>query len=143
MPGRPDFRSVYRAEPRISSSRRIRRVQRSPITWEEVADHLHPHATFEIAGGGRHEGATAFLAAFDALKPIIDRNDVRSVIVADSTRVCVLYDFVTRTPIGPVVSAEWLTVENGKITSSYLLFDKGRWPEVMQHVRMAAASVSA
>lgn len=105
--------------------------------WDAVAGLLHPDATFEIAGGGRHEGAAAFLAAFDGLKPIIERNDIRSVI-ADGDRVCVLYDFVTRTPVGAVVSAEWLMVENGRITSSYLLFDKGRWPEVMRHIQAAA-----
>ncbi len=109
--------------------------------WDEVAASLSPDATFEIAGGGRHEGAAAFLAAFDGLKPIIERNDIRSVI-ADGDRVCVLYDFVTRTPVGAVVSAEWLTVENGKIVSSYLLFDKGRWPEVMQHAQRAAPARS-
>ncbi len=102
--------------------------------WEEVGSLLDPRATFEIAGGARHEGAAAFLAAFDVLRPLIERNDIRSVI-AEADRVCVLYDFVTRTPVGPVVSAEWLTIENEKITSSYLLFDKGRWPEVMQHMQ--------
>ncbi len=106
--------------------------------WDDVAAALQPGATFEIAGGGRHEGAAAFLAAFDALKPIIERNDVRSVI-SEGDQVCVLYDFVTRTPVGPVVSAEWITVEDGKIASSFLLFDKGRWPEVMQHLRGQAA----
>ena len=110
--------------------------------WDEVAGLLHADATFEIAGGGRHEGAAAFLAAFDGLKPIIERNDIRSVL-ADAERVCVLYDFVTRTPVGGVVSAEWLTIENGKILSSYLLFDKGRWPEVMQAARAAVAPASA
>ncbi len=107
--------------------------------WDDVAFQLHPDATFEVAGGGRHEGAIAFLAAFDALKPIIERNEIRSV-VADGDTACVLYDFVTRTPVGPVVSAEWVTVRDGKIVSSYLLFDKARWPEVMQHVQRAAAA---
>lgn len=107
--------------------------------WDEVSALVHPEATFEIAGGGRHEGHTAFLAAFDALKPIIERNEIRS-ILADGDRVCVLYDFVTRTPVGGVVSAEWLTIDDGKIRSSFLLFDKGRWPEVMQHAQAAAPS---
>jgi predicted SnoaL-like aldol condensation-catalyzing enzyme len=106
--------------------------------WDDVAGMLHPDATFEIAGGGRHEGAAAFLTAFDTLRPIIERNDVRSVI-ADGDRVCVLYDFVTRTPVGPVVSAEWINVDGGRITSSYLLFDKGRWGEVMQSIAQLAA----
>ena len=110
--------------------------------WDEVASRLHPDATFEIAGGGRHQGAAAFLAAFDLLKPIIERNDVRSVI-ADGNRACVLYDFVTNSPVGGVVSAEWLTIEQGKITSSYLLFDKGRWPEVMEHIQKMGAGVPA
>ncbi|MBJ7594125.1 MAG: nuclear transport factor 2 family protein [Candidatus Dormibacteraeota bacterium] len=110
--------------------------------WDEVAALLTPDATFEIAGGGRHEGATAFLAAFDALKPIIERNEIRSVIT-DGDRAVVLYDFVTRTPVGGVLSAEWLTIEDGKVASSYLLFDKGRWPEVMQHLQRPVAPPSA
>jgi hypothetical protein len=30
-----------------------------------------------------------------------------------------------------VVSAEWLTLTEGRIASAYLLFDKARWPEVL------------
>jgi predicted SnoaL-like aldol condensation-catalyzing enzyme len=110
--------------------------------WDDVAALLHADATFEIAGGARQQGATAFIAAFDTLRPIIERNEVRSVI-AEGNRVCVLYDFVTRTPVGAVVSAEWIEVDGGKILSSYLLFDKGRWPEVMQHARQLAARTPA
>jgi hypothetical protein len=52
----------------------------------------------------------------------------------------VLYDFVTTTPVGPVASAEWLTLdENGQITSVYLLFDKARWLEVLDHLNLTAA----
>lgn len=60
--------------------------------------------------------------------------------IGDADRVCVLYDFVTRTPAGPVVSAEWLTFEDGRITAVFLLFDKQRWPEVLEQLKTSSAS---
>ena len=45
-----------------------------------------------------------------------------------------LYDFVTETPVGPVASVERLTIEDGRIRSIWLLFDKGRWPEVVERL---------
>jgi SnoaL-like domain len=97
---------------------------------DEVATYLHPDVTFETPGGARTSGANQYLAALRRLGPIIAGNEIRSVL-ADGDRVCILYDFVTATPVGPVVSAEWLTFTEGRIASVYLLFDKARWPEVL------------
>jgi hypothetical protein len=105
---------------------------------EDVATYLDPAMTFESPGLPTHDGAESYLAALERLRPIIARNDIRSVL-ADGDRVCVRYDFVTDTPVGAVVSAEWLTLTAGRITSVYLLFDKARWPEVLEHLNITPA----
>src|SRR5262249_60041614 len=106
---------------------------------EEVATYLHPDVTFTSPGIPAHDGAESYLAALRRLSPIIARNEIRNV-TTDGDRVCVLYDFVTSTPVGPVVSAEWLTIKDGKITSVYLLFDKQRWPGGLQHLNLDRAT---
>ena len=106
---------------------------------DDVGTYLHPEVTFESPGLPSHSAADSYLAALERLGPIIAHNHIRSVL-ADGERVCVLYDFVTDTPVGAVVSAEWLTFEDGKISSVYLLFDKAHWPEVLKHLGVSAAS---
>jgi hypothetical protein len=49
----------------------------------------------------------------------------------------VLYDFVT--PICPVASVERLVIGGSVILSTWLLFDRSRWPEVMQELQRRAA----
>ncbi|MHB8469519.1 MAG: nuclear transport factor 2 family protein [Gaiellaceae bacterium] len=105
----------------------------------EVAGHLRPDVTFSGPGMPLLRGVDAYVAALERLRPIIARNEIRSVLV-DGDEACVLYDFVTDTPAGAVVSAEWLTIEDGRIGSVYLLFDKARWPEVLQQLELSAAS---
>lgn len=106
---------------------------------DEVRTYLHSAVTFDSPGLPSHTGVDSYLAALERLGPVIAHNDIRSVL-ADGERVCVLYDFVTDTPVGPVVSAEWLTFDDGKISSVYLLFDKARWPEVLEHLGVSGAS---
>ncbi len=79
-------------------------------------------------------GAAAFVQGFENLRPITLRNEVRE-IIADDEGAAVLYDFVTDTPVGPVLCAEFLAVEDGGIRSSTLLFDWCRWPEVLQELK--------
>ena len=94
---------------------------------------LHPDATFGGTIAAPLEGREAFVGAFRRLGPIIARNDVREVVV-EGDRAFVLYDFVTDTPVGPVLSGELLTFEDGLIRSSVLLFDQRRFPEVLQEL---------
>ncbi len=42
-----------------------------------------------------------------------------------------IYDFVTSTPAGAILSVEYLKFEDGRITSSLLVFERLHWPEVM------------
>jgi SnoaL-like domain len=102
--------------------------------FDRLAELVHPDATFGGTVKGETHGAEAFVQGFRNLGPIIARNDVRELVV-EGNRAAVLYDFVTDTAVGPVLSAEFLTVEDGLIRSSVLLFDHRRWPEVVRELQ--------
>jgi SnoaL-like domain len=108
--------------------------------FDRLAELVHPDATLDGTVKAQAEGAEAFVQGFRNLGPIIQRNDVRDLVV-EGDRAFVLYDFVTDTPVGPVLCGELLTIEDGLIRSSTLIFDWRRWPEVLQELqaRMTAA----
>jgi hypothetical protein len=82
----------------------------------------------------RHAGAVRLGGEGDVyLGPIIVRNDIKQLIV-EGNKACMLYDFVTDTVVGPVLTGELLTVDDGRIRSITLLFDWRRWPEVLQEL---------
>jgi hypothetical protein len=99
---------------------------------------LHPDVEFGGATAVELRGAAAVAEGFRRLGPIVLRNDIRQLIVEDDTAF-VLYDFVTDTPVGPVLTGELLTVEDGLIRSITLLFDWRRWPEVLQELERRTA----
>ncbi|MBJ7602400.1 MAG: nuclear transport factor 2 family protein [Candidatus Dormibacteraeota bacterium] len=109
---------------------------------DEVAQYLREDVTFDGPGLTSSRGADAYLAALRRLEPIIARNEVKSILV-DGDEACVLYDFVTDTPVGAVASAEWLRLEGDRIASVYLLFDKANWPTVLQALKDRASVPSA
>ena len=90
---------------------------------------LDPDAEFTL-GDNTFRGRDAFVGAFRRLLPIIDRNDIRHLFV-DGDEACVVYDFVTNTPVGPVLSVEYIKLRNGRIASSTLVFERLHWPEVL------------
>ena len=90
---------------------------------------LDPDAEFTL-GDNTFRGRDAFVGAFRRLLPIIERNDIRHVFV-DGNAACVVYDFVTSTPVGPVLSVEYIKLRNGRIASSTLVFERLHWPEVL------------
>jgi ketosteroid isomerase-like protein len=94
---------------------------------------LEPDAEFTL-GDSTLRGRDAFVGAFRRLVPIIERNDIRHVFV-DGDEACVVYDFVTSTPVGPVLSVEHLRLRNGRIASSTLVFERLHWPEVMAVIK--------
>lgn len=110
--------------------------------FDRLAELVHADATFGGTVKAETRGAEAFLQGFRNLGPIIARNDVRELVV-EGNRAAVLYDFVTDTAVGPVLSAEFLTVEDGLIRSSVLLFDHRRWPEVVQELQARVARAPA
>ena len=96
-------------------------------TLEEL---VHPDATMDGTVKAESKGAEAFVQGFRNLAPIIERNEIRDVIV-EGDRAFVLYDFVTDSPAGAVLTGELLTVQDDRIRSSTLIFDWRRWPEVL------------
>jgi hypothetical protein len=106
---------------------------------------LDPDAVF-VVGDTTLRGADAFIGGFRRLTPIILRNEIRKLFV-DGDEACVIYDFVTDTPAGPVKSIEYLKVKSGRILSSLLVFERLHWPEVQavikERAERKAATVSA
>lgn len=102
--------------------------------FDHLAELVHPDATFSGTVKAETQGRDAFVQGFRNLGPIIERNEVRGLIV-DGDRAAVLYDFVTDTPVGAVLCAEFLTFEDDLIRSSTLIFDWRRWAEVMQELQ--------
>ena len=71
-----------------------------------------------------------WMAALRRLLPVLQRNDVRQVVV-DGDSACVVYDFVTDTEAGAVPCAEWITIDaDGRMTEIRLLFEKTHWAAV-------------
>ena len=100
---------------------------------DRVAQMLHPDLDFDGSVARPTHGSAAYMAGLPRLATIVVRNDIRDVVV-EGNRAFVLYDFVTDTPAGAVLSGELLTFEDGLIRSITLLFDWRRWPEVLAEV---------
>jgi hypothetical protein len=90
--------------------------------WGAVTAVLHEQVQF-VGPGNAVTGAAPYLAVLQRIAPVWVRSDVKSVL-SDGSEVGVLYDFVTDTPAGAVPIVEWLSVEQGKIKSIKLLFDR-------------------
>src|SRR5262245_16878219 len=97
---------------------------------DRLEELVHPDATMDGTVKVEVKGREAFVQGFRNLAPIIVRNEIRDVIV-DGDRAFVLYDFVTDSPAGAVLTGELLTIEDDRIRSSTLIFDWRRWPEVL------------
>ncbi len=109
--------------------------------FDRVAELLHPDAEFVLTAAPPIRGVDAFVGALRRLAPIIVRNDLKSTIV-DGKDVAVIYDFVTDTPAGAVPTIEWLTLEDGLIRTSRLIFEREHWPAALAILkqRMAVAT---
>ena len=90
--------------------------------WDAVTAALHEQVQF-VGPGNAVTGAAPYLAVLQRIAPVWVRSDVKSVL-SDGSEVGVLYDFVTDTPAGAVPIVEWLGIEQGKIKSIKLLFDR-------------------
>ena len=64
-------------------------------------------------------------------------------ISVDGDEVCVIYDFVTDTPVGPVPSVEWIGMRNGKIKSVRLTFHSLEWPAIREEALRRAKVATA
>ena len=102
---------------------------------------LEPDVEFTL-GDNTVRGVEGFVAWFQRLMPIIVRNDIRKVFV-DGEEACVIYDFVTDTPAGAVLSVEHIKFRNGRLASTLLVFERLHWPEVLAELAGRAARQSA
>jgi ketosteroid isomerase-like protein len=113
--------------------------------FERLESLLHPDLVFGGAAKETH-GAAEYLAGLRRLAPAVIRNEVKTILV-EGNQAFVLYDFVTDTPAGAVLSGELLTIDDGLISSITLLYDMRRWPEFLQslagRVEAAPAAVNS
>ena len=72
--------------------------------------------------------AAEHLESLRGVASVVERVDVQRV-VADGDDVIVVYDLVTRTPVGTARIAEWKTLRDGKIASIRAYFDSHPWRE--------------
>ena len=100
---------------------------------EALPPMLEEDASFTL-GDNTLTGRDAFVNAFRRLLPIIERNDIRHLFV-DADEACVVYDFVTNTAVGPVLSVEHIKLRNGRIAASTLVFERLHWPEVLEELK--------
>jgi len=108
---------------------------------DRVAEMLHPDIEFDGTAKPTH-GREAYMSGLPRLVSVLERNELHDVIV-DGNRAFILYDFVTATPAGRVLSGELLTFEDGLITKITLLFDHRRWPEVIGEIQRRAQAALA
>ena len=90
---------------------------------------------------GQEFSKPEWIGALRRLSTALERNDIRRLFV-DGNEACVVYEFVTDTPVGPVPSVEMIATADGRLTRTDLIFEKGRWPEVMAEIgrRLSLAS---
>lgn len=102
--------------------------------FDRLAALVHPDATFGGTVSADAEGVDAFVQGFRNLRPITLRTDIHEVVI-DGDRAAVMYDLVTDTVAGSVLCSEFLTIQDGLVKSSVLLFDWRRWPAVIDEIR--------
>jgi hypothetical protein len=102
---------------------------------------LEPDVEFTL-GDNTVRGVDGFVAGFQRLMPIIVRNDIRKVFV-DGEEACVIYDFVTDTPAGAVLSVEHIKCRNGRLASTLLVFERLHWAEALAELADRSARQSA
>ena len=109
---------------------------------DRVRRMLHPDVEFDGTAKPT-KGRDAYMSGLPRLVSVLDGNELIDVLV-DGNRAFILYDFVTATPAGKVLSGELVTFDDdGLITKITLLFDHRRWPEVIAEIQRKAAAAPA
>jgi len=68
--------------------------------------------------------------ALSRLAPMVDDIEVKKIFI-DGNDACVIYDMITRTPVGTAPIVEWHTVEGDKISAIRVFFDARPWAAAM------------
>ena len=108
---------------------------------DRLAELLHPGLAARRPSG-RVLAKPEYLAGTRRLALIVLGTEVRRVFV-DGAEAVVIYDLVTDTPAGSVLTTEWLTIEDGLIRSTVLLQDGRRWPEALEEMERRGAGAPA
>lgn len=98
-----------------------------------LAELIHPDATFDGTVTRPVAGREAFVQGFRNLSPVTVRTDVHRMVI-DGDRAALLYDLVTDTAAGAVQCSEFLTVSDGQVLASTLVFDWRQWPDVLAEI---------
>jgi len=98
---------------------------------------LAPDVTFQ-GPAATLSGVREVTAAYRLVSTILVRNDLKKAF-ADGDDLCLIYDFVTDTPSGAVLTMEWLRLDHGKVRSIRLLTDHVKWPPAVEEARRRAA----
>jgi copper chaperone CopZ len=108
--------------------------------YEQLLKFLHSDFTFD--GGITVHSAQDFI---DMLKEhsaandvVVLKNDIQALFV-DGNEACVIYEMVTNKPVEPVSVVEWITIEEEKILSTQLKFDRLSMRQLMDEVRKEKA----
>ena len=109
---------------------------------DRVTEMLHPDVEFDGTAKPT-SGRDAYMSGLPRLVSVLEGNELRDLIV-EGNRAFILYDFVTASPAGRVLSGELVTFDDdGLITRITLLFDHRRWPEVIAEIQRKAAAAPA
>ena len=110
--------------------------------FDRFEELLHPDVEFGGMTAFELQGAGPVAEGYRRLGPVIVRNEIRELVV-DGDTAFVLYDFVTDTTAGAVLTGELLKFQDGRVRSITLLFDWRHWPEVLQEVKRRTAQPAA
>jgi hypothetical protein len=108
---------------------------------DALREMLHPELEFDGTVARATRGRDEYLSGLPRLVSVLKGNELRAVLV-DGERSFVLYDVVTDTSAGPVLSGELLTFEDGLIRKITLLFDWRHWPEVVAEMQARASAAA-
>ena len=108
--------------------------------FDAVAPLLAPDLNF-VGPANSLTGAAPYLAVLRRIGPVWVRSDVKKVFT-DGPDVCVIYDFVTDTPAGSVPIVEWLRIDDGRIASVKLFFDRVSFKPASDEIAKRASAES-
>lgn len=108
--------------------------------YEQLLKYLHSDFAFD--GGITVHSAHNFIEMLKehstASDVVVLENDIQALFV-DGNEACVIYEMVTNKPVEPVSVVEWITIEEGKISSTKLKFDRYGMRQLMEEARKEKA----
>jgi copper chaperone CopZ len=113
------------------------------LDYEKLHQYLHPD--FKFNGALRFDSSGDYIEMIKdhARSPVADilvKNDVKAIFV-DENECCVIYDSVTRFPEFTVPFVERIKIEDSKIVSTDVKFNRNRMKQLMQKMSNAKSSI--